>query len=91
MPRQWNDDCLRRQYERVRADGKRDGFTDDELEKPYLTKLSHQTKSHRIMRMIRLAYTLGWMRGIDYVDQGKTPVEIRPVGVSANGGQADVD
>ena len=40
-------------------------------------------KIEAIMRMVRLAYTLGWMRGIDYVDQGKTPVGLALVGENA--------
>lgn len=75
--RMWNDDQLKRQYNQIKADAKRDGFTDDELEHHYLDKLSHQTKSHRIMRMIRLAYYLGWLRGIAHVDEGKTPITLR--------------
>lgn len=79
----WNDVRLKRQYEWVKEDAKRaDGFADDELASHYLDKLSHQTKSRRIMRMIRLAYTLGWLRGIAYVDEGKTPIALR--GVSAD-------
>lgn len=53
---------------------KREGFTDDEVESPYLDKLSHQTGSPRIIRMIRLAYTLGQLRSISQIDEGKTPI-----------------
>lgn len=74
MKQHWNDPVLRRKYERLLDTAKREGFTDDELESPYLDKLSHQTSSPRIMRMIRLAYTLGQLRGISQVDEGKTPI-----------------
>ncbi len=56
-------------YNRIKEDALSDGFTLEELEKPYLDKLSHQTKSNRIYRMIRLAYYLGWLRGIKHCDE----------------------
>lgn len=73
---QWNDEKLKRHYERVLKDAKRDrfNFTDEELESPYLDKLSHQTKSGRIIRMFTLAYYLGKLKGVREVDEGKTPV-----------------
>lgn len=76
---QWNDEKLKRHYNRTLEDAKRDryNFTDDELEYPYLDKLSHQTKSRRIMRMVTLAYYLGKLKGIREVDEGKTPVVLR--------------
>lgn len=72
----WNDEKIKRHYERVLKDAKRDrcNFTDEELEHPYLDKLSHQTKSRRIMRMITLAYYLGKLKGIQEIDEGKTPI-----------------
>lgn len=72
----WNDECLKRQYERVKRQAIDYGFTEDELKSPYLDKLSHLTKSCRISKMITLAYYLGWLRGISYVDEGKTPVTL---------------
>lgn len=72
----WNDERLQKHYERIKRYAKNDHwkFTDEELESPYLDKLSHQTKSLRIMRMVTLAYHLGELRGIRSVDEGKTPV-----------------
>jgi uncharacterized protein (UPF0335 family) len=74
MKNTWNKQGLRNQYERVYEDAKGHGFTDKELESPYLDKLSHQTKSPRIYRMVQLAYYLGWLRGIKSADDGFTPV-----------------
>ena len=72
----WNDEKIKRHYDRTLKDAKRDSynFTDEELEHPYLDKLSHQTKSSRIMRMVTLAYYLGKLKGIQEIDEGKTPV-----------------
>ncbi len=78
----WNDENIERHYNRVLKDAKdakrdRYNFTDEELANPYLDKLSHQTKSSRIMRMITLAYHLGKLKGIREVDEGKTPIVMR--------------
>jgi hypothetical protein len=75
----WNDEGLKRHYDRTMRYAKNDrhNFTDDELESPYLDKLSHQTKSCRIMRMVTLAYHLGKLKGIREIDEGKTPVTFR--------------
>ena len=73
----WNDPKIKRHYERVYADAKKHGFSDEELEKPYLDKLSHQTRSGRILRMISLAYYLGKLKGISEIDEGKTPISFR--------------
>lgn len=72
----WNDEHLKKHYERTLRWAKEDRnkFTDEELERPYLDRLSKQTKSRRIMRMIELAYTLGKLKGIKEVDEGKTPI-----------------
>ena len=72
----WNDEKLKRHYDRTLKHAKDDryNFTDDELSNPYLDKLSNQTRSSRIMRMITLAYYLGKLKGIQEVDEGKTPV-----------------
>jgi len=74
----WNDEKLKKHYERTLNWIKQDHwkFTDEELANPYLDKLSHQTKSLRIMRMITLAYNLGKLKGIREVDEGKTPVTL---------------
>lgn len=75
----WNDEKLKRHYDRALKHAKEDryNFTDEELEHPYLDKLSHQTKSSRIMRMVTLAYYLGKLKGIREVDEGKTPIVLR--------------
>lgn len=70
----WNDNKLKRHYDRILEDAKKRKFTDEELASPYLDKLSHQTKSPRIMRMIELAYYLGKLKGVKEIDEGKTPV-----------------
>lgn len=74
MKKNWNDQTLRRKYERLVFTAKQEGFTDDELDSPYLDKLSHQTGSRRIMRMVRLAYTLGQLRSMQQIDEGQTPI-----------------
>lgn len=74
--RQWNREPLKKHYIRVENDAKWRGFTEDELRSPYLDKLSHQTKSKRIYRMIELAYYLGKLKGIDEADEGFTPVTL---------------
>jgi len=76
MKTTWNKRGLKNKYERVLEDAKEHGFTDEELSSPYLDKLSHQTKSGRIYRMIQLAYYLGWLRGIASADDGFTPVTL---------------
>ena len=73
----WNKESIKRQYDGVKGIAKNYGFTEEELGRPYLDKLSHQTKSPRIRRMIELAYWLGWLRGIKYVDEGLTPMELQ--------------
>jgi len=72
----WNDEKIKRHYNRTLEHAKRDrfNFTDEELSNPYLDKLSHQTKSGRIMRMVTLAYYLGKLKGIQEIDEGKTPI-----------------
>lgn len=76
MKRNWNDNRLKMHYNRTLNDAKRrpQNFTDDELATPYLDRLSKQTKSPRIMRMITLAYYLGKLKGISEIDEGKTPI-----------------
>lgn len=56
-------------YEDIKQDAVKDGFSLEDLDKHYLDKLSKQTKSKRIIRMIRLAYWLGWLRGIKHCDE----------------------
>ena len=76
MKSHWNRAGFKYQYESVLKEAKRRGYSDEELESPYLDKLSHQTKSPRIMRMVSLAYYLGWLRGIESADNGLTPVTL---------------
>lgn len=75
--RKWNDLKLEKHFNRIKQDAVKDGFIEEELSHIYLDKISKQTKSARIMRLIRWAYWLGKLRGIDSVDQGKTPITIR--------------
>ena len=51
MKKHWNKETNKRRYERTMEDAKKSSFrfTDDELDQPYLDKLSHQTKSYRIL------------------------------------------
>lgn len=75
----WNDEKLQKHYNRSLNHALSDKyykFTDEELASPYLDKLSHQTKSYRIMRMVTLAYHLGKLKGIKEIDEGKTPVTL---------------
>lgn len=75
----WNNQRHLRHYNRIKEhalDDKRYNFTEDELLSPYLDKLSHQTKSFRIMRMITLAYYLGKLKGVQEVDEGETPITL---------------
>jgi hypothetical protein len=76
MKNRWNRAGFKYQYESVLEDAKKRGYSDEELESPYLDKLSHQTKSPRIMRMISLAYYLGWLRGIASADSGLSSVTL---------------
>lgn len=73
----WNDERLKKQFYREMQMAIEQGFTEEELSTLYLDKLSKQTKSPRIIHMIRLAYTLGKLKGIQGVDEGKTPVVLR--------------
>lgn len=77
--RRWNDEKLLKQYERIKEYAKGEGFSDEDLERHYLDKLNKSTSSKRIKRLIRLAYYLGWMRGIAYVDEMKTPITLNVV------------
>lgn len=50
-----------------------------DLEYPYLDNICHQTKSPRIMSLIKQAYYLGMARGIKRVDEGMRPVVLDPL------------
>ena len=78
MKKYWNDPRLQKRYIRELERAKNDpyGFTNEELESHYLDKLSKQTRSSRIMRMITLAYTLGQLRAISEADDGLTPITL---------------
>lgn len=71
----WNDDRLRRRYEKIAEKSKEDYSLDEDYFKtPTLEGWKFKTKSPRIWNMIRLAYDLGRMRAIKDIDEGKTPV-----------------
>jgi 23S rRNA G2445 N2-methylase RlmL len=70
----WNSSLIRQTYESWYRTAQRAGFTIEELETPTLDRLSHQTKSLRILRMVKLAYHLGVLRGIRSVDEMSTPI-----------------
>lgn len=77
MTKIWNKEPLERRYNKTLEEAKERGFTDEDLENHYLTKLAHQTKSMRIMRIITLAYYLGKLSSISEIDEGFTPVTLR--------------
>ena len=56
-------------YNRIKCEALRNGFTQEELERCDLSRLNRQTKSKRILHMIRLAYYLGQLRGIKDCDE----------------------
>lgn len=62
---------FQRMYDRVKEDNmKRNGFSEEEMSKHYLDNPAFKvTKSARIWRLITLAYCLGHLRGIAYVDE----------------------
>lgn len=70
----WNDEKIEKHYKRIIKEAKDRGFTDDDLQSPYLNKLNKKTKSPRILKMISLAYYLGKLKGIQEIDEGKTPI-----------------
>lgn len=78
----WNDNRLKRMYERIQNQAIERGFDKTRLESPYLTKLSKETKSKRILHMIEEAYYLGMLKGISYVDEMKTPICLRDMEVN---------
>ena len=56
-----------------------DEFPDLDLGYPYIDKLCNQTKSARIMKLIKMAYYLGMARGIKRVDEGMRPITLDPL------------
>jgi hypothetical protein len=89
MPRKFNDPLLQKFYQKMKLDADAEGFTEEELSSHWLDKISKQTKSRRIDRLIRWAYYLGCMRGIDFVDEMKTRVSLREL--DQQEGTPDVD
>ena len=49
------------------------------IDHPYITALTHATKSKRILKFIEHAYLLGMARGILMVDEGHNIVKIDPL------------
>ncbi|AOQ24614.1 hypothetical protein MTAT_19570 [Moorella thermoacetica] len=72
----FNNERYREIYEKVQRDAMEAGYTLEDLERPYIDRLSKQTKSKRILRMVRLAYWLGWLRGIKFCDEMFTQVTL---------------
>ena len=70
----FNKERFMKDYKRNYERALEDGFTDEELKTPYLDRLCKLTKSRRILNFIRLAYTLGLLRGIHSTDEGYTPI-----------------
>lgn len=71
----WNDEKLKKRYDRIKERMKEDYGLDEEcLKTPTLESWKFNTKSVRIWSMIRIAYDLGSMRAIKDIDEGKTPI-----------------
>jgi len=79
MKEQWNDNSLKRRYERVYGQAMADNFTAADLENPYLDKITVERIKSQGLNMVRLAYYLGQLRAIASVDEGKTPVVLDSV------------
>ena len=78
----WNDKTIEKMYNRIKKEAQERGIPEERLLSPYLNKLSKETKSPRILKMIEEAYYLGMLRGIHYVDEMKTPIFLRDLGIS---------
>lgn len=74
----WNDIKLKKRFFKIKNDLQKEPYKykDYEMESYYLDYLSHQTKSNRIMRMITLAYYLGRLREIAFLDDCKNKVTL---------------
>ena len=76
----WNDKNLERRYSEIVEKAKNDyrlpykGHNEELFTTPTLESWKFPTKSVRIWQFIYLAYTLGQMRAIKSIDEGKTPV-----------------
>lgn len=66
-------------YNRVKRMALEKGFSEEDLKTHYLDRLSKKTSSSRIQKFINLAYYLGWLRGIKYVDEGQTPINLEHI------------
>ena len=78
----WNDKTIEKMYNRIKKEAQERGIPEERLLSPYLNKLSKETKSPRILKMIEEAYYLGMLRGIHYVDEMKTPIFLRDLEIS---------
>lgn len=84
MPR-FISEKYERTFNRVKQDALRNGFTEEELERIDLSKISKKTKSSRIYRFIEWSYYLGWLKGIQYCDEMlNTRITIRGIGEPKN-------
>ncbi len=75
----WNDNHLKRMFLRIKEEAIRGGVQEDQLKYLYLDDLTKQTKSPRTLKFIKEAYYRGFLKGIKYVDEMKTPVGIEPL------------
>jgi hypothetical protein len=75
--RRWNDSDLEQYYNRTYNEALGDGFTNEELSNLDLSLINKRTKSKRILYLIRLAFTIGRLRGIRDIDSSKTPIKLR--------------
>lgn len=73
----FNNERNKKDYDRVKKMALEEGFTEEELRIPYLNDLKKTTKSIKIIRKIKLAYYLGWLRGIKYSDERDTKIFLR--------------
>ena len=78
----WNDTQIEKMYNKIKKEAQERGIPEERLLLPYLNKLSKETKSARILKMIEEAYYLGMLRGIHYVDEMKTPIFLRDLEIS---------
>jgi hypothetical protein len=60
----------------------KDGFTEEELLNCTLDGFGKKTKSHRTMRLVRLAYYKGWMRGVESSEEAHTPVTLDAIPIA---------
>lgn len=75
----WNDKHLEKMFSRIKEEAIKGGIPEDHLKNLYLNDLNKKTKSPRILSLIKEAYYRGFLKGIKYVDEMKTPVGINPI------------